>query len=211
MGINLAGGWAGKITSLGPSLNMLTVGGTFRKVILSEKRGRFRPALSLGLGYTYSSFSLGMSDFALTDFDVAPDIGGLGTLSMEGSARFATTVHSAGATLAISKTFLILRPFAKASAYYHFASYSSNFDVTATVTPTTGDPIVQPIASAVSLRREDLSLIASTGIELVLPLIVLTVSASLDLEKPVIDVSDFTLTGFELNGLGLDVALRLQI
>ena len=218
-GVGMAGAdTAAMIEDLGLAVDMLSAGITVRKVILSERKATWRPALSIGLGYDYASFGLDVPAFDLDALlDDPIDVGGLGTLSMTGNTSFNTAVHSAGITLAMSKTLLyVFRPFIKASAFYHHASYQSAFEVTAVVTlPDDGDPatddfIEQSLSAPVTITRDDLSVFASAGIEFAFPILVITLAATVDMERPVLDIDSFDLGGFTLNGIGATVALRLQ-
>ncbi len=112
-----------------------------------------------------------------------------------------------------------MTPFAKAGAYYHVSDYRSAFNVTATITPTptdppavpAPDPITQSLDAPVILHEENISLIASAGLEVKILPVTLTVCASLDLDRPVVEFTAPVLNGFKVNGLGVTAALRIQI
>jgi hypothetical protein len=220
-GISLPAGL--DLDAMGADLQMLTIGAMLRKPILSDKRGFFRPSLSLGASYTYSKFDFTVDDFTLDALGMDPiAMEGMGKLTMAGKTGFHTQIHSLGAVLHVSKTILwALTPFAKFGAYYHISDYSSEFNVTATVTP--DDPaasaINQELDAPVSIHSEDVSFIASTGLEVKLLPITITVCGSLDLERPVVEIPSIDLGSldtipldeFKLNGLGLTAAIRIQI
>lgn len=223
LGLSYAGeDVSSKVEALGLELDMLTVGGVLRKNILSDKRGFFRPSLSLGASYTYSHFKLALNDFSLDALGVDPDTPQLGgTLDMAGATSFETTVQSFGALVYLSKNILwVLTPFAKLGAYYHVNNYASNLDVTATFTPDddestpedeSADVEVQDLNVPVSIRSADVSFLVSGGFEIrVLPITIST-CLTLDLERPVITIDELDLNGFTLNGLSATLSLRLQI
>lgn len=211
------------ISGLGADLQMITAGAIIRKPILSDKKGFWRPSLSVGASYTYSKFDFAVDEFSLDAMGMDPiAIEGMGDLTMDGSMGFHTQINSLGAIVHLSKTiFWVLTPFAKLGVYYHISDYESSFKVSAVVTPEDvgDDPITQELDAPVRIHSEDVSFIASSGLEVKLLPITLTLCASLDLERPVveipaIDLGDMGMDSFKsvkLNGLGLTAALRIQI
>ncbi|MFZ4617256.1 MAG: hypothetical protein ACOYM2_13795, partial [Rectinemataceae bacterium] len=206
---------------LGVQLGMLTAGGILRKTIFSEARGFLWPSVSIGASYTYSKFDFAVDNFSLTALGMDPfPVSGLGTLALDGNLGFHTEVQSYGAVFHVSKTLLwFMTPFAKVGAYYHVSDYSSAFNVKATITPTptdpptvpAPDPIIQSLDAPVILHEENISLIASAGLEVKILPVTLTVCASLDLDRPVVEFTAPALNGFKVNGLGVTAALRIQI
>ncbi len=210
------------LNSLGANLDLLSAGGLVRKSILSDRKGFFRPSISIGASYNWSSFDFTVDKFSLDALGVtAPELSGLGTLSMSGNLGFHSHVQTFGAIFHVSKTLLwVLTPYAKVGAYYHLTDYSSNFDVTAVVTPTdpAATPISQSLSAPVTIHSEDASLVLSGGLEVKILVAVLTLGASLDLERPVVQLPSLAnldpaalMAGTKLNGLGLTLALRMQI
>lgn len=173
----------------------------------------------MGLGYTYSQFDLGADAFSLAGLGItAPEVAGLGTLGLSGKIGFTAKVHTAGASLAVSKTLLyFFRPFLKTSVNFYHSEYDSVFDVTATVNPsaaaleaaalagTTVPTITQALSAPVAILRDDLSLFASSGFELAFPGFIITIAATADMEQPALSFDELT-----LNGIGLMLAMRLQ-
>jgi len=222
MGLDLAGeDIAGTFKALAPQFDLITVGGIFRKNVLTDKKGFWRPSLSIGAAYSYSHFALGMDDFSLDKvMDEPLDTGDMGVLAMDGTLGFYTSAHSFGAIVHASKTILwVLTPFAKFGAYYHVNSYESAFAVDATLTndndtpaDTSDDTVIsQKLDAPVKLSSADVSFLASAGIEVkILPFTVST-CLTLDLEQPVIDVQKLSLDGFTLNGLSATASFRIQI
>ncbi|MDA8411646.1 MAG: hypothetical protein M0001_14835 [Treponema sp.] len=213
------------LKKLGADMGVLSAGGLVRKVILSDSTGYFTPSVSLGLSYTYSSFDFSVSNFSFGGIGMqAPVLQGLGTIDMSGSLGFHSRVNTIGALFSASKTVLwVLTPFAKVGAYYHITDYSSNFDVKATVTSattstTSATTISQTLSAPVSLHSEDASLVLSGGLEVKIVAAVLTIATSLDLERPIVQLPSLSnlssaslISGTTLNGLGLTLALRVQI
>ncbi len=221
-GINLLGDTMADLPidlkAIGLNFNMFTLGGTLRKILLADKNGFWRPSLSLGASYVYSSTSFGADNFNMAALgqENGVEISGTGTLNMAGKLGFAASTHAIGAVLHVSKRLLfIFTPYLKAAAYYHVSNYDSEFDVSAVLDPNTptdsSDDIEQALNAPVSLVTEDVSIVLTGGLEINLPVITLFTALSLDLEQPLIDISAFTLDGFALNGLGVNVGLRLQI
>jgi hypothetical protein len=209
------------LDGLGVELEMLTAGGILRKTIFSEARGLLWPSVSIGASYTYSKFDFAVDNFSLGALGMDPyPVSGLGTLELDGNLGFHTEVQSYGVVFHVSKTLLwFMTPFAKAGAYYHVSDYRSAFNVTATITPTptdppavpAPDPITQSLDAPVILHEENISLIASAGLEVKILPVTLTVCASLDLDRPVVEFTAPVLNGFKVNGLGVTAALRIQI
>ncbi|MFH2113581.1 MAG: hypothetical protein ABIJ86_03615 [Spirochaetota bacterium] len=227
MGLGLAGDAVPEALQSGAKVDMFTLGGIIRKPILSDKRGFFRPSVSVGASYTYSSFSFGLPNFNLDDLldepvNISAD---LGNLKMNGEVIFATTTHSLGAVLHVSKTlFWVLTPYAKVGAYYHSSEYESVFEVTASAATVdefeveTETIAPQDIdASTGIIKTSDVSIIVSSGLEIKLLPITLTTGVSLDLERPIVgipSISDLTsgeFMGLNLNGLSIMLAIRIQI
>ena len=210
------------LTTLGANLDMLSAGGVVRKSILSDTKGFWRPSASVGVSYNWSSFNFTVDNFSLGAFGVSdPVLQGLGTLSMSGKLGFHSRVQTFGALFQVSKSILwVLTPYAKVGAYYHITDYNSNFDVTAVVTPSTstGSTITQALSAPVAIHSEDASLVVSGGMEVKVLVAVLTIGTSLDLERPIVQLPSLSnlssaslISGTTLNGLGLTLALRVQI
>lgn len=199
---------SGMVSKLGPTLDFLTVGGVLRKVVLSEKK-KGSPSLSLGLGYVYSHYKLGVSNFSLDSLMSKPlDVAGFGTLGINGKVGFAATTNAYGAVFGLSKTLFIFRPFLKAQAYYHESHYVSEFEVNAKVSQGSTVLVEQGLSAPVDLWDKDLSFAGSVGFELALPVIVLSFSVSADMERPIAVIG--TLDELKLNGVGANIGLRLQ-
>jgi hypothetical protein len=209
---------------LDPRAEIFTIGGIIRKNILSDTKSFWRPSVSLGIGYTYSHFLMAFDKFSLDALNMEPpDVAGLGVLDMSGSMDFKTNVHSFGVVLGVSKTFLLVFvPYVRAAAYYHIATYNSSFQVTANILETNADGTINEakrdtpvdtveLDAPVSIRTDDISFIVSSGLELRLLPITLLVGASLDLERPVTEINDFSMTGFKMNGFAVTASLRMQI
>lgn len=159
----------------GITLNSFNGGIKLRKVLLSDT-GEF-PAVSLGAGYSYSSFNAG---YKLTGF--SQPLSGF-TLNLEGDLSMAAVVHSAGFDLGISKRFFIFIPFLKASAWYQWADYKGtvkNFD--AIVEDSGGGEITSYQSQSLNdpealYAIHNLSLLLTGGMEIKLGGFALTASA----------------------------------
>jgi len=158
-------------------LNRLNAGGRVRFVLVRDQP-KF-PAISLGVGYTYTQFNLGLdlaaiplSGLTFSGFDV-----GLG-----GTLFARTRLHTAGVELAISKKLLIFAPFLKMGAWYQWASYDAGIDGLAlTLTPPVG--AVVEVTGTLDPSHQiihDLAFVVSGGLEFVLGKVSLILQGSFD-------------------------------
>lgn len=167
----------------GLELGLLNLGIRARKPLVVE-RGFF-PTISLGGGYVYSSvaFKYGIDQFK-------QDYSGQ-DLILNGDFSLSTAVHSLGADLGVSKTFLFLTPFLRTSLWYQTASYEASGDLSAKLG--TGNP--QGLKPSAELTLNDLAVIFSGGLDLNLFLFRLCATGSYNLN-----------TG----STGAELALRFQ-
>jgi hypothetical protein len=194
---------------LSPTLSMGSIVVKVRKVLFKDSGGF--PAMSIALGGAYGAFSMGAQVATLSDFGSKVDIGGGSLLDLAGKFGVDTKVYGAGMEFHISKRLPLITPFAKLGLWYRDAVVTSNTNLTATLTPTVGSPIVQQIVS--NPREEDkaIAAIATTGLEIRLFMVIIHFSASLDLENPLINVRSFNTSDMAINGLAFRTGLRLSL
>ena len=174
---DLVGGLAG-IDGL--ELNRLNAGGRLRFVLVRDQPGL--PAISLGVGYTYTQFNLGLDLAAVPLGDI--DFSGF-SVALGGTLFANTRLHTAGVELALSKKLLIFAPFLRLGAWYQWASYTAGIEnLGLTLTPPT-PPGGTPVAVTGTLNPSeqsinDLSFVIPGGLELVLGKVSLILQGSYD-------------------------------
>ena len=138
----------------------LNLGLRARKYVLPEQR--VLPAISLGLGYTFST--IGVS-YQMDDF--SQDFGG-STLGIEGDLSLSSTVNTMGLDLTASKTLAFFVPYVRVSPYVQrsrFAGVAENFEANLGTgekysdNPNTDDPEGEVISY-------DMALMLSTGFDI---------------------------------------------
>ncbi len=152
---------------------------------LLEDHG-WTPALSLGVGYSYSHLDLAMS---LKSYQ--QQISGQ-SVNIAGDISASTAVNSWGADLTVSKDLLFITPFVNLGLWYQNAAYDSNANLTVTVTSTNASTGLFPAAS---VRLTNWSPIVTSGFDFNLFLLRLLVSGQYNLA-----------TGF----WGADLSTRVQ-
>lgn len=98
-------------------MNALHVGGRVRKVLLQDAPGI--PAVSIGAGYSYTSFNIGYDFAEIGSIETA-----IGTINFEGELYLRNRIHSFGLDLQVSKQLGFFVPFIGISPYYQLASFS---------------------------------------------------------------------------------------
>lgn len=141
----------------GITLNSLRVGGRIRKSLLPDTGGF--PAVSIGAGYTYATFSAGY-----TIGDVSFSAGSGYSLDLSGAQlKMGATVQTAGVDLSISKKLSIFTPYVRFMPWYEWASFKASFDGMSLVIASKSLPLTG-ISS--SLSRNDLSFLVAGGVEI---------------------------------------------
>jgi hypothetical protein len=205
---------SGPIHSLGVSFDLYSASATLRYVLLPEAKRSIRPAVSLGLEYSYLYFGLKMSGFSLDTLvkaklltESALTIKDVGTLGMSGNMDFTTSAQTCGLVLACSKTLGILRPFANVAFRYCNVSYGSSFNLGATLNGASAGELKVP---AISLSESGVKMVAAGGFEFVLPLLILSTSLDLDFSTLKLNLADLSSSDFRLAGVAANLTLRLQ-
>jgi hypothetical protein len=194
---------------LKPVLNAGSVVVKVRKVFFKDQGGF--PAMSVALGGAYSSFSMGATINSLTDFGSKVDIGGGSLLDLSGKFGVDAKVYGAGLEFHISKRLPLITPFAKLGLWYRDAVVTSDTNLMATLTPTVGAPTTQAIVATPRAENEAIAAIATTGFEIRLFAVVIHLSASLDLDSPLVEIRKLSMTGVSANGFSMRMGLRLAL
>ena len=151
--------FADQIGFTGLTFSRWNAGVRVRKPLVHDKGGF--PAISLGVGYTFSNFNFGID---LPD-DFSQDLSGT-PLSVSGAFKINTVLHTFGVDLALSKKLSFFVPFIKLSSYYQIATYDGkveDFEAVAGVSRYTDQADEDPGAK---LTLSDLAFLATGGFEL---------------------------------------------
>ncbi|TFG63326.1 MAG: hypothetical protein E4H36_05895 [Spirochaetales bacterium] len=171
----------------GLQLNRMNAGLRVRKVLLADQGGF--PAISLGVGYTYSNFNLSL----LLPFP-AQNFSGY-NLNIAGSLALTTSLHSLGFDVGISKKLAIFYPYLRIGGWYQWAAYEGSVaDFSASLTDQTTNTVLAsvdsttaPIISTLAIR--DMTLLVEGGIEIALGGFIITPSGSYNLGSNSFDAS----------------------
>lgn len=176
---DVATGLAGRITGAeitGVVLSAFHLGAKVR-VPLIEAGGPL-PELSVGAGYSLSNFDMG---YSLATIDPVP-LESFGTLTLGGDLGVATSIHSFGLDLALSKRLGFFVPFVALSPYMQLARYRGGVDgfsaVLADEDPGTGDLTYTGDDPVAEISDRDVSILATGGFELFLGRTVIFVHGS---------------------------------
>jgi hypothetical protein len=178
---NVVGSVAGLIPSFPTALktaefDRLNAGGRVRFVLVHDQKGL--PAVSLGVGYTYTQFNLllpSVGSLLSGGIAIAPGI----SLGLSGDLYARTRLHTAGVELDISKQLLFVAPFLRFGAWYQWASYEAgiaNFAVTLGGSALPGTEALQ----GASQQIRDLAFVAAGGLEFVLGKLGIILQGSFD-------------------------------
>ncbi len=141
------------------TFNSLNTGLRIRKVLISDTGGF--PAVSLGLGYTFSNLNIGYSIPAIEQS------GGSFNLSLSSSTlSIAETVNSVGINLAISKRLSVFIPFFGVDAWYQFNNYSANITGLKATIDVSGTEKTYDFSPSANYQIIDLSVLTSAGLEI---------------------------------------------
>jgi hypothetical protein len=162
----------------GLTLNRMNAGGRIRYVLVHDQKGL--PAISLGVGYTYTEFNAGID---VTKLGLSAIPLGAVTLSIDGGAISAKTrLHTAGVELAISKKLLFVAPFLRMGAWYQWASYDAkieNLFISMTAAGM-GTLSVKGYVAPTQQLIHDMSFVLTPGLEIILGKASLILQGSFD-------------------------------
>jgi hypothetical protein len=202
----------GPIHTLAPQVSVIDAGGVLRKVLIKDK-GLFRPSVSIGAGYNYASFRLGANISSLYDLTKSKiEIPGLGNLDLTGKIDIKADVNSAGIDFHVSKRLLIFTPYMKFATWYQQSTYDALTAFKATVTSGTTKITEQTLQAHPQYTVKSISTFLTGGLEVKLLFIILNASVTLDMENPIVDVKELSLSGVKgLNGISVNTGLRIQL
>jgi hypothetical protein len=147
--------------------NRMNAGGRVRYVLVHDQKGL--PAVSIGGGYTFTQFNVGLDDLSALALS-GLEFSGFG-VGLSGSLSAKTRLHTAGVELAISKKLLFIAPFLKMGAWYQWASYDAGItNLALSLTGPGTPPTVLTVSGYVAPTHQvihDLSFVVSGGLELV--------------------------------------------
>ena len=177
----LAGTATNLVAAVPPfEMNALHVGTRVRKVLLQDAPGV--PAVSVGVGYSYTGFNFGYDLTEIGTVDTA-----IGELNLAGELYLQSRINSFGLDLQVSKQLGFFVPFIGISPYYQLAGFSGGVGTEAKPfkayvdfdggsndedIPYIGDP------PATTLTDNDLSFVVFGGFDLVFGNLVLQVHSS---------------------------------
>ena len=149
----------------GVTLNRFNAGGRVRKVLMSDQGGL--PAVSVGAGYTYTQFNLGLDSLDSLPLDEL-EFSGF-NIGLSGAMGIETSLHTAGVELAISKKLLFFVPFVRFGAWYQWTNFYAG--ITDLVITMSSDLLPEPLTArgtdpVVVQQIRDLSFVPSAGFEL---------------------------------------------
>ena len=176
-----------------------------RKVLFYD-RGGF-PAMSLALGGAYGKVDLGAS------VNLDQNIGGTENLNLVGPATFDTQVYGVGLEFAISKRLPVITPFANVGVWYRHAIVTSDINMNATISDTSNSsltPVSTAITSNPTATDDGVDARLGGGLEIRIFAVILHLSASLDMENPLLNIQSLSLTGIAANDLSLSAGLRFE-
>ena len=191
----------------GFSLDTMNLNVKLRRVFLKDQG--LIPAISLGLGYTYSHFSMEMTIPTLdTILEEPVEIPGFGNLDVAGKFGIDTLVHSIGLDFHISKRLILFTPFLIVSPRYQWMSqFTTNLQFNAFIKDTDGNTVTEiSIDKNPELSMQDLNVFITAGLELKLLILVISPSVTLNLETPLLDFEKLM-----FNGVSANVGIRVQI
>lgn len=147
----------------GVSFGLTNVGGRVRKTVISD--GPQTPAVSIGVGYVYSSFNMG---YELKELDPV-DVGSNAQIALDGGEiRYELVTNSAGIDVRLSEKVGPIIPFIGVSSWYQWSSYEGGVDkMTGTVTTTNPNSTsdFSPVNEVNDFKDNDLNTIVSAGLD----------------------------------------------
>lgn len=207
----------------------MNIGGKIRKTFIRDQG--WRPAFSIGLGYIYSYLRLGIDD--ITEF--LPETLELAEgqeMALSGNVSYDSNVHTFGMDFHFSKNLFVITPFFKISPYFHITNFTLSTELNADLVVDGNETSLGNIKAGAttdySLSGEksyayisdnvDLSLLFTPGLEINLFVLILHASMTINLESPVLNISEIgsineitDIAALRFNGIGANIGFRLQI
>ncbi|MFP4409513.1 MAG: hypothetical protein ACLFPW_13410, partial [Spirochaetaceae bacterium] len=146
----------------GVSFGLTNVGGRVRKTLISD--GPQTPAVSVGVGYVYSSFNMGYDLKELDPIDV-----GRPQIALDaGEITYELKTNSLGVDVRLSERVGPIIPYIGVSSWYQWSSYEGGVDgMTGTVITEGEEPSdFAPVNELRDFKDNDLNTIVSAGVDL---------------------------------------------
>jgi len=197
---------------LKPQFSFANIGLQARKTVIEDSGlAGFIPAVSLGTGYHFSTFDLGVNLKSLKDLSIAaPSVGQNQTLDMDG--KFGVTTYSNVVTLdlQVSKHLLVFTPYAKLTGAYQWSSFTGLADLKARVTDSSvpANNTTQDIYTHPTVNLSDFSFLSTTGLEINLFAVVFNFNIVADMGRAFLGWSS---GGIEANAFSLNTGLRIAL
>ncbi|MFW6250550.1 MAG: hypothetical protein ACOC47_05535 [Alkalispirochaetaceae bacterium] len=141
----------------GVSAGLTNIGGRVRKVVVSDGPGV--PAVSLGVGYVFSSFNLGYELEELENVDV----GETQITVTGGEVSYELVTNSAGIDVRVSERVGPIVPYLAVSSWYQWSSFDGGIEALA---GTVSNTEVGPVDQLRSFDDNDLNVLLSGGVDL---------------------------------------------
>lgn len=207
MAIGMAGG--ADLKDIEPQFSFGNIGVRGRKTVLYDTA--IGPALSLGAGYTFSYFKLGVNLQSLTDLGIdKPEVAAGNYIDMSGLFSVETYSHNFTLDLHVSKHLLFLTPYFKLTGAYQNTLYSGEADLEATISDASNVVTsTQGIGSNPEVNVSRFTFLTTSGLELNLFVIHINVNVVADLGRAFLKVEDLTLDGIEADAFAVNLGLRI--
>ncbi len=141
----------------GVSFGLTNVGARVRKTVISD--GPQTPAVSVGVGYVYSSFNMG---YELKELE-SVDVGGTQIVVTGGEITYDLVTNSAGIDVRLSEKIGPIIPYIGVSSWYQWSSFEGGVDGLAGSVANTD---VGPVNTLRDFKDNDLNAIVSAGLDL---------------------------------------------
>lgn len=202
-----------KISSLSPKVTFGNFGFVARRTLINDSGFiGLVPAVSLGAGYHYTYFDLGVNLSSLSDLGVeAPSVGEGQTIDMAGAFGVNTNSQVFTVDLHVSKHLLNLTPYMKLSAAYQNSTFEGSTNLKATITDTTDNTSEsQTIVSRPVVNVSDFAFLVTSGLDVNLLLVNLNVNMVADMSRALLKVRDLSLKGIDANAVSLNAGVRIS-
>lgn len=213
LAVDLAEPANGKLHKLQPKFSFGNVGLEVRKTLIPDSGFlSLVPALSLGLGYHFTFFDMGVHLQTLADLGIsAPSVGTNQTMDMTGDFSVLTNAHVVTVDFHASKHLLIFTPYLKLSGAYQNSTFTGKANLLATVTDSinSNNNTQQNISAQPVVNVSDFGYLVTTGLDINLFLFNLNVNVVGDLSRVLLQVHNLGLNGIDANAFSLNTGLRV--
>lgn len=203
---------SGTLHKLKPQFSYGNLGFQVRKTIVADSGPTsWVPALSLGAGYHYTFFDMGVTLSSLSDLGLsATTVGENQTLDMSGPFHVTLSSHVFTTDLQLSKHLLFFTPYVKLTGAYQNSTFTGDADMTAVITDSS-NPLnnsEQKITAKPSVTVSDFAFLFTSGLEINLFVTTFNVNVVGDLSRATFNVKSFTLDGIDANAFTVNTGFR---